>query len=346
MVRRFFIAIVAFLGAGSALSMAAFAAQERPKPEGVVAIISGKPLSEAELEEIGKDKLARLKAEELSLKRQILEEYIVKRLLGDQAKLRGLTVAALEKAEIDDKVLPVTDEQKRAVLDMVPQNFSGKSETEAFKLIDAQLRSVRLAERRKQYMADLRRRAGVEILLPEPPRPAAQMAGDDPAWGPASAPVTMLVYSDFQCPFCVRAYPTIKQIQAKYKDRVRLVYKDYPLDIHPLAPKAAEAGSCAAEQGRFWEFHDKVFENPRALQVPDLKRTAQALGLDATKFGECLDSGKFTAEWQADMAEGQKAGVNATPTFIANGRIVVGAKSLEEMSKMLDEEIAKAGGAR
>jgi protein-disulfide isomerase len=346
MVRRFSIALVALFGAGSALSMAAFAAQERPKPEGAVAIIGGKHLSEAELEEIGKDKLARLRAEELSLKRQILEEYIVKRLLEDAAKTRGLSVAALEKAEIDDRIVPVTEEQKRAVYEMVPQNFAGKSEADAFKQIDAQLRTVRLAERRKQYMADLRRRAGVEILLPEPPRPAAQMAGDDPAWGPASAPVTMLVFSDFQCPFCVRAYPTIKQLQTKYKDRVRLVFKDYPLDIHPFAPKAAEAGSCAAEQGRFWEFHDKLFENPRALQVPDLKRTAQSLGLDAAKFGECLDSGKFAAEWQADMAEGNKAGVNGTPTFIANGRMVVGAKSFEEMSKILDEELAKAGGAR
>lgn len=316
----------------------------RPSPPDAVAVISGKPISNEELEDIGKERLARIKAEELTIKRQILEEYIVKRLLEDAAKARALTVSAYEKAEIDDKILPVTEEQKRAVFEMVPQSFAGKTEADAFKQIETQLRSVRLAEARRRLLADLRRRAGVEILLPEPPRPS--MAGDDPVAGPANAPVTLVAYSDFHCPFCVRAYPTVKQLQAKYKDRLRLVFKDYPLDIHPQAAKAAEGGSCALEQGKFWEYHDKVFENPKSQTVPEVKRLAAALGLDATRFNECLDSGKYTAEWQADMAEGQKLGVNGTPTFFANGRMFVGAKSLEEMSKIVDEEISKAGGAR
>ena len=313
-------------------------------PDGAVAIISGKPLSDAELEEIGKDKLARLKAEELTLKRQILEEYIVKRLLEDAARARAITVSAYERAEIDDKILPVTEEQKRAVYEMVPQSFAGKSEAEAFKQIETQLRGVRLAEARRRLLADLRRRAGVEILLPEPPRPS--MVGDDPAAGPANALVTLVAYSDFHCPFCVRAYPTVKQLQAKYKDRLRFVFKDYPLDIHPQAAKAAEGGSCALEQGKFWEYHDKVFENPKSQTVPEVKRLAATLNLDMTRFNECIDSGKYTPEWQADMAEGQKLGVNGTPTFFANGRMFVGAKSLDEMSKIIDEELIKNGGQR
>ena len=322
--------------------------QEKPKasaPDGTVAMIGGKPISDAELEEIGKDKLARIKAEELNLKRQILEEYIVKRLLEDAAKVRALSVAALEKAEIDDKILPVTEEQKRAVYEMVPQNYAGKSEAESFKQIETQLRSVRLAERRKTYLADLRRRAGVEILL-EAPKVAVMAAGDDPAIGPANAPVTLVQYSDFQCPFCARALPMLKQLQVKYKDQLRIVFKDFPIDGHPLAPKAAEGGSCAFEQGKFWEYHDKLFENQRALTVPDLKRTAQGLGLDMKRFNDCIDSPKYVYEWQADMAEGQKLGVNGTPTFFANGRMSVGAKSFEDMSKIIDEELAKAGGVK
>jgi|CXWL01.1.fsa_nt_gi protein-disulfide isomerase len=343
--RRTLRAAVALL-AGAALANAQGAKPGSLSPQDPVAMISGRPVSNQELEEIGKDRLARIKAEELALKRQILEDYIVTRLLEDAARARGLSVPALEKAEIDDRILPVTEDQKRAVFEMVPQNFAGKSEADAFKQIEAQLRGVRLAERRRQYLGDLRRRAGVEILLPEPARAASQTVGDDPAWGSPAAPVTMLVYSDFQCPFCIRAYPTIKQLQAKYKDRMRLVFKDFPLDMHPQAAKAAEAGSCALEQGRFWDYHDRLFENPRALQVPDLKKTAQSLGLDGAKFAQCLDSGKYTTEWQADMAEGQKAGANGTPTFFANGRMVVGAKSLEEMSKIIDEELVKAGGQR
>ncbi len=338
----------AIVAAGPAVSGALVLAQEKAKPsapEGTVAIIAGKPLSDAELEEIGKDKLARIKNEELALKRQILEEYVVKRLLEDQARLRGISVAALEKAEIDDRILPITDEQKRAVYEMVPQNFSGKTEAEAFKQIEGQLRSVRLAEARKRYLADLRRRAGVEILL-EGPKVQVMAAGDDPAAGPANAPVTLVEYSDFQCPYCSRAYPTIKQLQAKYKDQLRLVFKDFPLDIHPFAAKAAEGGACAFEQGKFWEFHDKLFENQKALGVPDLKKTALSLGLDPKRFNDCIDSPKYAYDWQADMAEGQKLGVNGTPTFFANGRMVVGAKSLEEMSKIIDEELAKAGGVK
>jgi protein-disulfide isomerase len=343
---RWSLAIV--LGVGPMLMTATALAQEKARPHapaGTVAILAGKPISDAELEEVGKDKLARIKAEELNLKRQILEEYIVKRLLEDQAKLRGLTVIALEKAEIDDKILPVTEEQKRAVYEMVPQNFTGKSEADAFKQIEVQLRSVRLAEARKKVLADLRRRAGVEILLPEPVR-ATVAVGDDPVSGPSTAPVTLVAYTDFQCPFCVRAYATVKQLRAKYKDQLRVVFKDFPLDIHPQATKAAEGGSCAFEQGKFWEYHDRLFENPRALSIPDLKKVAQGLGLDLSKFNECIDSNKYTAEWQADMAEGQKLGASGTPTFFANGRMFVGAKSLEEMSKIIDEELMKAGGTR
>lgn len=324
--------------------------QDSPKasaghPPGTVAIIAGRPVSDSDLEEMGKDKLARIKAEELTLKRQILDEYIVRRLLEDAAKARGVTVAAFQKSEIDDKILPITDEQKRAVYEMVPQNFAGKSEAEAFKQIEGQLRTVRLADARKKLLADLRRRAGVEILLPDPPR-VTDVKGKDPTIGPANAPVTLVEYSDFQCPYCVRAYPTIKQLREKYKDQLRLVFRNFPLDIHPQATKAAEGGSCAFEQGRFWEYHDRLFENPRGLSVPDLKKAAESLGLDTAKFNECLDSSRYATEWQADMTEGQKLGANGTPTFFANGRIIVGAKTLEEMSKIIDEELAKAGGAR
>lgn len=138
----------------------------------------------------------------------------------------------------------------------------------------------------------------------------------------------------------------MKQLQAKYKDHLRLVFKDFPLDIHPQAAKAAEGGACAFEQGKFWEFHDKMFENQKALGVSDLRKTAVSLGLDANRFNECIDSPKYAAEWQADLAEGQKLGVSGTPTFFANGRMVVGARSFEEMSKIIDEELLKAGGSR
>jgi len=309
----------------------------------VVAVIGGRPLTDAELEEIGKDQLARVKSEELSIKRQVLEDYIVKRLLEDEAKARGVTVQALERSEIDAKALPVTDDQKRAVYETVPQNYAGKTEAEAFQMIEQNLRKIRVAEARRRFLADLRKKAGVQVLLKGPVVTAgAATTGGDPVTGPSNARVTVVEYSDFQCPFCARSYETLKQLRVKYKDSVKFVFKDFPLSIHPQAPKAAEAGSCALEQGRFWEFHARVFENQRALQVPDLKKTAAALGLDAQRFDQCLDSGKFDAEWKEDMAEGTKLGVSATPTMLINSRLVVGAKSLDEMSAIIEEELQKA----
>ena len=214
---RIMVSAMAFIFAVS--GTLATASQEKAAtqaPAGSVAIIGGKAVSDAELEEIGKDRLARIKAEELNLKRQILEDYIVKRLLEDEAKSRGITVAALENTEIDGKILAITEDQKRAVYETVPQAYAGKIEAEAFKLIEANLRAVRLAEARRRLLADLRKKYAVQVLI-EAPKLVAAIGGDDPSTGPANALVTLVGYSDFQCPYCARAYPTVKQLLAKYK---------------------------------------------------------------------------------------------------------------------------------
>ena len=120
------------------------------------------------------------------------------------------------------------------------------------------------------------------------------VAASDPTLGPASAPVTLVEFSDFQCPFCQRVAPTLKQPRETYGDKLRIVWKDFPLtQIHPQAFKAGEAAHCAGEQGKYWEYHDRLFENQQALQPADLKKHAADLGLDAAKFASCLDSSKY-----------------------------------------------------
>ena len=131
------------------------------------------------------------------------------------------------------------------------------------------------------------------------------------------------------------------KIRETYGDKVRWVFKDFPLPSHAEAFKASEAAHCAGEQGKYWEMHDRMFANQRALTVPDLKAAAVAMKLDATAFNQCLDSGKFAEAIRADMAQGEKLGVNSTPSIFVNGRALVGAQPFEAFKAIIDEELAR-----
>jgi protein-disulfide isomerase len=166
---------------------------------------------------------------------------------------------------------------------------------------------------------------------------------DDPARGPEDAAVTIIEFSDFQCPYCGRFFQqTLPQLMARYGDRVRFVYRDFPLDqIHPNARNAAIAAECADDQGKFWEYHDVLFSNQQALGVADLKRYAEQLGLDTDAFSKCLDSQQYNDEVNADLRDGIQAGVSGTPTFFINGRRVVGAQPLQTFQTLIDQALAE-----
>lgn len=153
--------------------------------------------------------------------------------------------------------------------------------------------------------------------------------------------LVIVEYSDFQCPFCTRAVPIVEQIIGEYGDNVRVYYKHFPLSqIHQYAQKAAEASECAADQGMFWEYHDKLFENQASLDTPSLKRYAGQMGLDQNEFDACLDSGKKASLVKKDLQEGLKLGVTGTPTFLINEKKVVGAQPFEAFKQVIDAEIS------
>jgi protein-disulfide isomerase len=167
----------------------------------------------------------------------------------------------------------------------------------------------------------------------------------DPAMakGPASAPVTVFEWSDYECPFCQRAQEVLQRLQTEFSDRVRFVFKDFPLRSHPNALPAALAARCAGAQGRYWEYHDLLF-----VAQPDLSRNhligyARRLGLDASAFTECLDSGRFRDAVLAEQREGREAGVRATPTFFINQRKIEGALPLEEFRDAIKQALRDAG---
>jgi len=169
---------------------------------------------------------------------------------------------------------------------------------------------------------------------------------DDPARGPQDAPVTMIEFSDFQCPYCARFFrDTLPLILGNYGDRVRFVYRDFPLtSIHSLAQKAAEAAECADDQGAFWKYHDLLFENQSALDEESLKGYAASLGLDTVAFNDCLTSGKYTAEVRKDVQDGLAAGVQGVPTFFINGVPIAGAQAYPVFEDAIEAALAEAGG--
>lgn len=166
----------------------------------------------------------------------------------------------------------------------------------------------------------------------------------DPARGPEKAPVTIVEFSDFQCPFCKRYVDeTLPLILATYGDRVRYVFRDFPVaELHPQAQKAAEAAQCAAEQGKFWEYHDRLFQNQGALDLPALEASAKALGLNEAAFASCLEGGKYAQAVQKDFADGRSYGVTGSPTFFINGRKLVGAQPYPTFQKLIDDSLATA----
>jgi protein-disulfide isomerase len=189
---------------------------------------------------------------------------------------------------------------------------------------------------------ELKAKSSVKVLL-DPPRASVEI-GPNPVKGPATAPVTIVEFSDYQCPYCSRVEATLKQLEDKYGDKLRLAFRDFPLvDIHKDASRAAEAAACANEQGKFWEMHDKMFANQGGLSADGLKKMAAEIGLSADPFAACLDSGKNTATWKAETAVAVSHGVTATPGFFINGRFLNGAVPIEQFSQIIDDELDRAG---
>jgi protein-disulfide isomerase len=306
----------------------------------VLALIGGEPYTAQDLEQAAGPRLFQARSQEYQARRQILDEEIDHRLLDREAASRQLTIQELLKQEVAAKVAPVTPAEQKAYYDSNKGRIGPMSEADAFVRIEIGLRQQRTNERQLAFLDALRVKAGVRVLL-DPPRLQVDMAGDDPSRGPADAPVTMVEFSDFQCPFCARAMATLKKLDEAYPGKIRLVYRDFPIvQIHPHSARASEAAGCARDQGKFWAMHDAIFGHQDKLEDADLKKNAADIGLDAAQFAQCLDSGRHRPEWEKDAADGERYGISSTPAFFINGRLLVGAQPYENFARLIDEELA------
>ncbi|MGH9382045.1 MAG: thioredoxin domain-containing protein [Thermoanaerobaculia bacterium] len=310
----------------------------------VVATLGEEAITLAELEEHVAPQLMKVAQERQTALEQGLEALVRQRLLDKEAAERGVEVQELIQSEVHSKVESPTDtdvdafyEENRARINQPKEQVVG------------QIREYLLQEKRQEatvaFFDSLRDKYGVEELL-EPLRLPVETAGF-PAQGPENAPVTVVEFSDFQCPFCARVLPTVDQVRETYGENVRIVFRQFPLrSIHPQAQKAAEASLCAQDQGKFWELHDAMFADQSKLAVADLKATAASIELKAEAFNECLDSGEYADEVQADLDAGAALGVSGTPALFVNGRpLPGGAVPFEQVADFIDEELERAGGS-
>ena len=315
-------------------------------PDQVVAEVAGKSITlrevDAKWEEFDAAERARIFQAMYQNRRNMIDVIVGDHLIAEAAKAAGQSVDDYVAQEGAKKLPAIGEKEIAAFYEQNKDRAQGRTLDQLRAEIKPYLEARREQQARAMLVEDLKAKsgAGVKVML-EPPRYTVETSAADPVRGNPSAPVTIVEFSDYQCPFCARVNPTLDRIRQTYGDRVKIVFKDFPLPNHPQAPKASEAARCAGEQNKYWEMHDAMFANQRALEVPALKQTARTIGLDGTAFDQCLDSGKWMPAVQAGMALGEKMGVNSTPTLYINGRAIIGAMPFENFKQIIDEELAK-----
>jgi protein-disulfide isomerase len=307
-----------------------------------IAIVAGQPIYEQDLMSVAGPSLLDLRKQEYKLKSDALNQLIRKKLIEVEAKRKGLSTEELLKQEADSKISDPSDDVAKGYY------LAVKSQTTLpFEQIKSQvkqlLKNSEIQQAREQYADSLRDKVEVSILL-QPP--VVQVDYDTArVKGNADAPVTIVEFADFQCPFCSKVQTVLKDVLAKYKGTVKLAYQDFPLSqIHQHAEIAAEASRCALAQGKYWEMHDAMFADQSKLDEAALVKTAAGLGLDQNSFESCLKSGKYKAVVQRDAEAGSQAGVNATPTFFISGEFLSGAQSDADFTKIIDRQLSAPGG--
>jgi protein-disulfide isomerase len=336
----------ACLAAGLLISLACSSQAQQQGGQEAAARIGDRTVTVRELDDRWKqeDPAAKAQADQAVYdgRRAALDAIIADALVDQAAKAKGVTKEKFVQDEVTRRLKPVNDNDVRNFYVQNSERMQGRSFEQMGGAIQQYLEQQHQNDA-KQALIDELRKSGPPIrIVMDAPRSTVQVNPDDPSQGKADAPVTVVEYSDFQCPFCLRVMPTLKELRTKYGDRMRLVWKDFPLtQIHPQAFIAAQAGNCAREQGKFWEYHDKLFGNQSSLTADSLKKYAADTGLDTGKFNQCLDSSKYEARIQDALAAGKGLGISSTPTVYVNGRMINGAQPIEVFESVIDEELTR-----
>ena len=309
---------------------------------GVVAKIGNEEITEDML--IGDDKLDffELKKREYDLRMDRLNKLLEEKLIGAEAKKAGMSLPEFLDKKVIGGDLKISDkEYKKFVAEKkIPE---AQINPQIRERINAYLQNQKKQDLVQAYVAKLTKGQPVEVYFSKPKIDVKVDIGNSPVWGKANSKVTVIEFSDFQCPFCSRGAETVQELKKKYNGKIKIAFKNFPLPMHKDAKPAAEASLCVNDQGtdKFWKFHDLAFKNQDKLDPANLEKYAKESGADAAKFKECFGSGKFRSTVEAETAYGEKVGVKSTPTFFVNGQLISGAVPIENFSEIIDEELKK-----
>ena len=302
----------------------------------VVAEVNGDKLTVADLEQKEATELLQSRYKYYQAERKALDDLIDQHLLEVQARQENLTVDQLLKREVNSTLkADPTEDQLRIYYEGVDtdQPFEAMREQ-----ILQHIREARYNKARAAYVKSLRSHAQITIAMTSPSAPVE--VSRSPVRGNRDAPVVLVEFADYQCPYCQKIHPDLEKLQKEYGNRLALVYKDYPLPMHPYAQKAAEAARCAGNQGKFWEFHDMLFAGKK-LQPADLKEQAHTLNLDEQQFDKCVVEGLAAADVAKDADEARSLGITGTPSFFINGHFFSGVLSYAALRDIVEQQLAR-----
>lgn len=324
------------LGFVCSLSTASFAATAGDiSPDAALVEIDGTRLTVADLERTRPSALFHSRNVFYESEKKVVLQFVDDYLVERAAKKENLTVEQLWEKHSKDAVGKDPSEEALRVY------YEGVDTTEPYEKVKEQilthLREVRVTKAKVAFMQTLRLNAKVQLLIAPPRAEVAVKAV--PVRGTANAPVTIVEYADYECPYCQVAEPVLAKVVAENSGKVSFIYKDIPLPMHAHAQKAAEASRCAGDQGKYWEYHDSLYTT-KQFETPQLKAAARQLKMDGDAFDKCLDSGQHAEEVKASGKEGQGFGLEGTPSFFVNGRFVSGNQTPEDWKKMIDQEVA------
>ena len=309
-------------------------------PAAVVATIAGQPLKAETILERLKPIVYRMKLEVYEVTKQRTEQMIDDMLLLEEARRRQVGPEQIIRTEISDKVRDPTEEEVAKFYSDNKARISGDLNS-VRNQVALYLQNESRQRLEKDLSARLRKNANIQWLITEPAQPIQNVSvDDDPARGDANAPVTVVEFTDFQCPACAAMHPILDEVMKSYGNKVRFVVRDFPLNQHEYARKAAEAANAANAQGKFFEYVTLLFKNQKALDVPSLKKYASEVGLDRARFDTALDRGVYAAEVQKDVTDGELYGVGSTPTIFING-VQLRTLSTEGLKEAIDGAAGK-----
>ncbi|MDH4152420.1 MAG: thioredoxin domain-containing protein [Nitrospira sp.] len=296
----------------------------------VVATVGTRTIMMSEVEQAVALPLYQLDERRTKLLNDSIQRLIDEELLAAEAARRGIAVPDLIANARESEAIT-----KLAGLPGPVRQATHPSQKEALALsLQTPEETARI---RQALLVQLRRKTAIQVNLPQAALPLLEVRADDDPWtGTDHAPVTIIEFSDFECPYCRRSVPTLKELLDKYPGKLKLVYRDFPGLNHPQALSAAEAAQCAAEQNRFWDYHDALFSRQRSEDAWDFSNLAETLGLSPEPFTSCMNNHRYRAEVLSDLQDGLKLGVTSTPTFFINGRPLVGARPLADFQAIIE----------